>query len=115
LCKLDSPPSDRPRRLEGGPHDWVRCVAFLPDNRHVLAGYEAGKLLVWDLDDGRVVHTLKEGSQGHLGLAVLPDGAHALTSDDDGYVRLWHLPPLEPKRGAHRESDRRTSDSRPMP
>jgi WD40 repeat protein len=94
VCRLDTPGQEPPRRLEGGPHDWVRCVALLPDGRHALAGYEGGTLLAWDLDSGRLVQTLDDHPPGRLGLAPLPDGLHVLTSDADGCVRLWRLPPL---------------------
>jgi serine/threonine protein kinase len=74
------------------PGNWVRSIGFLPgDRRRVLAGTWNGNLILWDLEAGRAVARIR-GDAGHLGLAVLPDGAHALTSDDDGHVRLWRLP-----------------------
>jgi hypothetical protein len=97
VAAIDAPGAIAPRGLEGGPRDWARCVAFLPGGRHAVAGYEGGKLLVWDLERGRVAYTFEDESHGHLGAAVLPDGAHLLTSDDDGRLRLWRLPRLEPQ------------------
>jgi serine/threonine protein kinase len=96
VCSLDSPSPSASRFLEGGPRDWVRCVAFLPDNRHAIAGHEGGRLLIWDVAEGRIVHTFEDASQGRLGLAI-PDGTHALTSDADGRLRIWRLPPLGPQ------------------
>jgi WD40 repeat protein len=80
------------RRLEGGPHDWVRSAAFLPDSARVLTGYQGGTLLLWGVEAGRVVHAFDKVPAGRLGLATLPDGTHALSADDDGRVRFWHLP-----------------------
>lgn len=79
------------RRLEGGPRDWVRSAAFLPGDIHALTGYQGGTLLVWDVESGRIARRFDEGPDGRLGLAALPDGAHALTADTDGRVRLWRL------------------------
>lgn len=80
------------RRIEG-PHDQVRCVSYLPDSRHALWGTKAGRLILGNVEDNREVDRFG-ATAGRLGVAVLPDGRHALTSDDDGFVRLWKLPPI---------------------
>ncbi|WP_406695512.1 serine/threonine-protein kinase [Singulisphaera sp. Ch08] len=78
------------RRIDG-PRDQVRCVSFLPDSRHALWGTKAGKLILWNVEDDREVYRFEE-TAGRLGVAVFSDGLRALTSDDDGFVRLWKLP-----------------------
>jgi WD40 repeat protein len=74
----------------------VRCVTFLPDSRHALSGTQTatgGRLILWDVEDGREIYPF-EGNTARLGVAVAPDGRHALTSEGDGSVRLWRLPDL---------------------
>ena len=92
LWDLVPGPSPRIERFQA--QAWVRCVSFLPDGLHALAGTEGGKLIVWDLEKRREVQPRLEGPASHLGLAATPDGRHALTSDADGLVRYWRLPEL---------------------
>ncbi len=73
---------------------WVRCATFLPNGRHAVAGTQKGKLIVWDLEENREVLPRLVGPAAHLGVASAPDGVHVLTSDADGFVRHWRLPPL---------------------
>jgi WD40 repeat protein len=51
-------------------------------------------MVVWDVAKAEVLQTLPAADGGRLGLALAPDGLHALTADDDGQVRLWRLPAL---------------------
>jgi WD40 repeat protein len=80
------------RRFPGS-QDYVLCVTFLPDGRHALSGTVGGKLIVWDVEELRPLHSF-EGAVGHLGVAAMADGCHALTADADGVVRPWKLPEL---------------------
>ena len=45
-------------------------------------------LALWDLDSGSLIRQ-GQGTSGHLGLAVRPDGRLVLTADRDGVVRIW--------------------------
>ena len=73
------------------------AIAALPGQR-VLApeGYNAARLLVWDLDAGRAVGELL----GHVGgvstLAVSADGRRALSAGRDFVIYLWDLTALTP-------------------
>jgi eukaryotic-like serine/threonine-protein kinase len=70
---------------------WVRCVGFVPGSHLAVAGTQNGRFILWDLEtSGAIVGA--RGAAGHLGIAFLPNGRHALTSDDDGFLRLWQLP-----------------------
>ena len=69
------------------------CAAFLPDGRRILAGGQQGRLMLWDLDSGSLIRQ-GQGTSGHLGLAVGPDGRLVLTADRDGVVRIWSPAPL---------------------
>ncbi len=64
-------------------------IAGLPDGRRAVSGGDDGKVQVWDLDTGALLHTLA----GHDGLvwavAVSADGCRAVSSGPDGTVRVW--------------------------
>jgi serine/threonine protein kinase len=77
------------RRFEG-PVDDVRSVAFLGTGGLALSGTRGGKLTLRDLRQGRSPRVF-EGPTGHLAIAPMADGRHALTADDDGVVRVWNL------------------------
>jgi WD40 repeat protein len=92
LWNLDSGQQlwSRPGKLDG-----VRSLCYLPPDGHrAISGTQAGKLILWDVADeaGREIHRVDGTGVGRLGIAALSDGRHALTSDEDGFVRLWNFP-----------------------
>jgi WD40 repeat protein len=82
------------RRFEGHRGFWVTVAAFLPDGHRVLSGGTDCHLRLWDLDTGREIHRF-DGLRGPGpidGLAIAPDGRHALSSGIwDRHLRLWDL------------------------
>jgi serine/threonine-protein kinase len=84
------------RRFTGNP-DWgkIRGVAFSSDGRQALIGTAldgiGGLLLQFDLATGKEMHRIK-GPSSHAQLALMPDGHHVLTADEDKMVRVWSLP-----------------------
>ncbi|WP_344830228.1 WD40 repeat domain-containing protein [Nonomuraea dietziae] len=68
----------------------VASVALAADGRTVLAGYERGSVLVWDLSRGEQLATLPGHSSWIGGVALSDDGRVAVTiSRGSGYV--WNL------------------------
>jgi WD40 repeat protein/Tfp pilus assembly protein PilF len=66
-------------------------VAFHPDSRRIAVADWNGKVHVWDVVDGRKLHTL----QGHSGrvdeVAFSPDGSQLASASWDRTVRLWDV------------------------
>lgn len=59
----------------------------------VIAGSENGKVVIWNLQDRRVIHTLEGHSSPVVALAVAPDGRTiaAGSIEPDKSIRLWRI------------------------
>lgn len=59
----------------------------------VIAGSENGKVIIWDLQDRRVIQTLDGHSSPVVALAVSPDGATIASGsvEPDKTIRVWQI------------------------
>ncbi len=81
-----------------GPQDnAIRRVAFSPDSR-LLASASGGisgrtdfGVRLWELESGRLVHTLTGHSDIVWDVAFSPDGQMLASASEDGTVRLWRV------------------------
>ena len=75
-------------------------IAFLNDRRHVVAASDTADLHVLNLEDGRVLKTLRarDGTRLHV-LAVSADGSLIAAGGEAGGVVVWRWPSAE----VHRE------------
>ena len=48
-------------------------------------------LKVWDLGSGRELRTLSGHTEGVSAVAVTPDGQRAVSTSDDGTLKVWDL------------------------
>ena len=81
-----------------GQAEIVFCVAFHPDgNRLVSGGGDAdnpqntgsGELIVWDLDAGEPLVSIKELPSALVSLAFDPDGSHLAAGNLGGIITQW--------------------------
>ena len=86
-------------RLIGKPllHDnWVRTVAFAPDNQHVLTGSHDNTAQLWNIYSGERTAPTLHHAREIVSVAISPDGTRALTGSGDKTARLWNLQTGEP-------------------
>lgn len=77
---------------------WSRALAFAPDGKHVVAGNEGGKVLVWSVEQDEVTKTHESDPTQIYGLSFSPDGETLAVADGAGHVHLLSWPELEPGR-----------------
>jgi WD40 repeat protein len=71
-------------------NDGVSALVFSPDGKTLaVAGYEDGRISVWEADTGRLVHMLGRHEGEIVSLAFAPDGRRLLAGDRNGQVWLW--------------------------
>lgn len=66
------------------------ALAISPDENFVLAGFEDGALILWDLRDGTQVHSFAGNTDWINSVMFSPDGRHAI-SDSGKDLKLWDV------------------------
>jgi WD40 repeat protein/tRNA A-37 threonylcarbamoyl transferase component Bud32 len=77
-----------PRRQHLAP---LNAVAVGPDGRTLASAGEDRVIKVWDLADGRVLHSLAAHAGAVWGLAFSPDGTLLASGSRDGTIALWDV------------------------
>jgi WD40 repeat protein len=75
-----------------GPTRFVDGTAFTRDGRFVLAGSMDRSLYAWDVTNGQIAAKVTEHAGNVRGVAISPDGRHAVTTSTDGTAMSWRLP-----------------------
>jgi WD40 repeat protein len=72
----------------------VRGVAVSADGRLVLSGSDDKTVRVWDVANGKLLHTLEGNTDWVRGVSVSADGRVVVSGSDDETVRVYYfLPP----------------------
>ncbi|MCM8595659.1 NB-ARC domain-containing protein [Accumulibacter sp.] len=66
-------------------------VALTPDGRRAVSGGYDKTLLVWDLDAGECLRTLRGHRSSVANVALTPDGRRAVSGSRDNTLRVWDL------------------------
>lgn len=72
-----------------GESEGASALAFGPGGNQLAVGYTDGTIVVWDLDDRRVVHTFRGHAKEITDLAFGPDGATVYSVASDGLLCAW--------------------------
>ncbi len=93
-ARLTTPVGTMLRRLITGSQ--VRSIAFSPDGKWLLAGYDDYTVGVWDASTGEQVTSLRGHESTVRTVAWSPDGKLAATGSDDETVRIWRTDDWQP-------------------
>jgi WD40 repeat protein len=74
---------------------WCPALLFSPDDKLLVGGNEAGKVLVWDLASGQLAKSLELDGHAVWDLAFAPDGSQLAAADGGGHIHLMSWPGLE--------------------
>ncbi len=74
---------------------WCQAMVVAPDSQHLVAGNEAGKLIVWNLAESKAGNSVELDGHAVTGLAFSPDGSQLAASDGGGHIHLMKWPSLE--------------------
>ena len=66
----------------------ISALAFSPDSKKILVGYQNGLAKLWNID-GTLLQTLTGHSGQVLAAAFSSDGAFAITGSDDNTAKVW--------------------------
>lgn len=83
---------------EGVLERWTRALAISPDGQSLVAGNEAGKLLVWSFVKSEVIQSAELDAQQIYSIAFSPAGNQIAVSDGGGHVHVLSWPELGPVR-----------------
>jgi len=74
---------------------WCQSMMIAPSGTSIVAGNEAGKVMIWDLIAGKVIKTAELGGHAVTGLAISPDQSMLAATDGSGHVHLLKWPSLD--------------------
>jgi WD40 repeat protein len=77
--------------LPTGPQGPISAVAVTPDASRLIAGTNAGRLIVWSLSRSETLFALPGHERRVRTLAVTPDGRYAISGADDATLKIWDL------------------------
>lgn len=82
--------ADMPRiELEKNQICNVYALAYSPDGKHLVAGYNNNLVRIWDITTGEMVRTLKGHSGVVWSVAYSPDGKTIISGSADRTVKCW--------------------------
>jgi WD40 repeat protein len=67
----------------------VSPISLVADGSFAFTGTQDGKVVQWDLNEGRRVAAFEGHSKGVYAVVVTPDGRFCVSGGGDGSVRLW--------------------------
>ena len=70
---------------------WMLTLAFSPDGKTVATGHDDCIVRLWNLQDGKLLHTLVCHENSVCALAFSADGSRLATAGEDRLVVLWDV------------------------
>jgi WD40 repeat protein len=80
------------RTLPGAqPNVAMNSVAFAPGGQTLASGWADGKVRLWRVADGALLHVLEGHTDSVNSIAFSPDGVTLASASEDQTVRLWRV------------------------
>jgi WD40 repeat protein len=70
---------------------FVQSVAFSPDGKMIASGSHDGKVRLWDIGSGRLIHSFAEHGYIVYSVAFNPDGKTLASASGDRTIKLWNV------------------------
>ncbi|KAG0144824.1 hypothetical protein CROQUDRAFT_659511 [Cronartium quercuum f. sp. fusiforme G11] len=67
------------------------CVAWLPDNQHILVGTKDGKIMLYELSSSTLLTTIDAHSGAIWSLDLRPDAKGFVTGSGDKSIKFWNF------------------------
>jgi WD40 repeat protein len=83
--------ADLSQTLLAKPLGQCPIIAMCPDHVQVAVGDQDGRLLLWNIQDGRLQRAMLNDTNAIRAIAFSPDGQTLAEGRQDGTVRLWDL------------------------
>jgi WD40 repeat protein len=80
--------AEEPLTLKGHTKE-VTAVIVAPDGKSVVSAALDGKVRIWEMPSGKVLHVLDADPKGVYALALSKDGKHLASAGTDKLIRLW--------------------------
>ncbi len=71
--------------------DGVNSVSIAPDGKRAISGSDDNTCILWDLQTGAALQTLKGHTEMVDAVSISPDGKRAISGSDDKTCILWDL------------------------
>ena len=91
----------------GDPTDWVYCVSWSPDKKHLAAAGVDKSVRVWvaDKEGGKLVHAVFAHEKPVWRLAYSSDGATLFTAGEDRIIKSWDAAKMMEKKVFNAQPD----------
>jgi len=61
------------------------------DDRYIISGSDDSTLKVWDIETGKLLHTLKGHSSSVTAVVLTENGRRVISSSHDKTIKLWDI------------------------